>query len=256
MGEERLQKVLARAGFGSRRSCEALIEAGRITVNGRRAKLGQKVLIGQDDIRVDGEKMKGFNRNVYVLFNKPKGVLSSTKSQGGLPTVVDFIDIPERIFPVGRLDLDSRGLVLLTNDGELTHRLTHPKFGHEKEYKVLLDRAPDQEQLDAWKRGVILPDGSRTLPADVRIRKRTSRGCWMHVTLKQGMKRQIRETAEVLGLKVLDLIRVRTGNLELGNLEQGSWRYLTDDEVKQLKMLVRRPVKPTRLGNRSKRRKS
>ncbi len=236
---ERLQKILARAGFGSRRGCEELILSGRVTVNGRIAELGQKVDPEKDDIRVDGERLRSPKPFEYYLLHKPTGVLSSDQSQGGHPTVVDLVPSKERLHPVGRLDLDSQGLILLTNDGDLTHRLTHPRYGHEKEYRVLLERPPDRKQLTAWRRGVILADGYRTRPARVWVEKRAKDSAWVRVVMREGRKRQIRETAKALGLRVRRLIRVRIGPIRLGDLPVGAWRPLTPEEVQALRGLTR-----------------
>ena len=238
MSEERLQKILARSGLGSRRACEEYIKSKRVTVNGEVAKLGEKADPARDEIRIDGELLKGSEQYVYLILNKPLGVLSSLKSQGELQTVVDLVDIPQRVFPVGRLDLNSQGLMLLTNDGELTNRLSHPRYGHEKEYWVLLDRYPDESQLTLWRRGVILPDGEKTLPAKVKIRSKSGKSPWLSVILKEGRKRQIRETAKVLGLFVRKIIRVRIGPIQLGDLGSGEWRYLTSEEVRRLKQSI------------------
>ena len=157
----------------------------------------------------------------------------------GQQTVVDLIGIPQRVFPVGRLDLNSQGLILITNDGELANRLSHPRYGHEKEYQVQLDRWPDENQIKLWRRGVMLPDGEKTLPATVKLSKSGGKFPWITVILKEGRKRQIRETAKVLGLRVRKIIRVRFASIRLGNLKSGEWRFLTHEEVQGLK----RPVK-------------
>ncbi len=235
MREERLQKILARSGLGSRRACEEFIKSRRITVNGRIAELGQKADPLKDEIRFDGDLVKAAEQYVYLIMNKPLGVLSSHKSQGGHRTVLDLVKIPQRVFPVGRLDLNSQGLILLTNDGTLANRLSHPRYGHEKEYQVLLDRYPDENQLTLWRRGITLPDGERTLPSIVKIKRKGSESPWLTIILKQGRKRQIRETAKVLGLFVRKIIRVRIGPIRLGNLKSGEWRYLTPEEVRRLK---------------------
>jgi 23S rRNA pseudouridine2605 synthase len=179
-------------------------------------------------------------------------VLSSLKSQGGHRTVIDLVAIPERIFPVGRLDLDSQGLILLTNDGQLAHQLSHPRFEHEKEYRLLLNRPPDERQLSSWRRGVILKDGVRTLPAQVKVLGKSGETRWVRVILKQGRKRQLRETAEALGLKVIKLVRVRMGPIQLGDLKSGMWRTLTKEEERKLKASLRRP---SRKGIRSRNRR-
>lgn len=241
MTEERLQKILARAGLASRREAERWIEAGRVTVNGRVARLGDKADPERDDIRVDGEPLRRPERPVYVALHKPRGVVSSLEPQGPRRTVRDLVDLPERVYPVGRLDLESEGLILLTNDGELANLLTHPRYGVEKEYRVLLNRLPDEEQLEAWRHGVVLPSGERTLPARVWVESQTPKGAWVRVVMKEGRKRQIREVAATLGLRVKRLIRVRIGTLRLGNLPSGAWRPLTDREVEALRSSARRP---------------
>ena len=232
---ERLQKFLARAGIGSRRKCEELIRSGRITVNGKVASLGQRVIESEDQVRFDGEMVSGSERPVYIIMNKPSGVLSSLNSQGGHPTVIDLLDIRERVYPVGRLDLESQGLIFLTNDGDLTNRLSHPRYGHEKEYRILLNRSPDASQLEAWRSGVVLATGERTAPAKVFLEKNKGDQPWVRVTMRQGMKRQIRNTAKALGLHVRKLIRVRLGKLRLSGLGSGEWRFLSNKEVSAIK---------------------
>jgi 23S rRNA pseudouridine2605 synthase len=233
---ERLQKILAQAGLGSRRACEELIRQGRVTVNGQRAQLGCKVDPSLDEVRVDGERLRGPEKPTYILINKPAGVLSSLRSQGGKRTVRNLVPITTRVYPVGRLDVESEGLMLLTNDGMVAHRLTHPRFGCEKEYRVLLDRIPDGKQLSAWQRGMVLADGSRTEPARVW---RESQGAkpdapWLRVVMREGRKRQIREVARSLGLEVKRLVRVRIDGLHLGALKSGEWRRLGDEEAQRL----------------------
>ena len=235
MTQERLQKILARSGLGSRRACEEFIQSGRVTINGRIARLGEKANPAEDEVRFDGELVKGSDQDVYIMMNKPLGVLSSHRSQGGKRTVIELLNIPQRVFPIGRLDLNSQGLILLTNDGELANRLSHPRYGHEKEYHVLLDRSPDANQLKLWKRGITLPDGERALPAVVNTRSNSGELPWITVILRQGRKRQIRETAKALGLNVRKLVRVRIGPIRLGNLQSGEWRFLTSEEVRELK---------------------
>lgn len=235
MAEERVQKILARAGLGSRRACEQLIAAGRVAVNGQRVKLGDKADPQRDEIRVDGQRIASGEDKVYVAVYKPRGVLSTTAEDETRTTVVDLVPIHTRIYPVGRLDIESEGLMLLTNDGELTNRLTHPRYGHEKEYRVLVARQPDQEQLATWRRGLILEDGYRTKPAEVHIEKTHGKGAYLRVVMREGRKRQIRETAAQLGLPIVRLVRTRIGSLRLGNLKKGQWRHLSEQEILQLK---------------------
>jgi 23S rRNA pseudouridine2605 synthase len=235
MTEERLQKILASAGYGSRRANEALITAGRVRVNGQVAILGAKADPERDRITVDGQPVKVAEALVYVAVNKPRGVLSTVSADDRRLTVRDLVPLPGHLYPVGRLDVDSEGLILLTNDGELANRLTHPRYGHEKEYRVLVARQPDDEQLEAWRRGVVLEDGYRTLPAEVRVESLFGKGAWLRVILKEGRKRQIREVGGQLGLPVVRIIRVRIGSLLLGGLTPRDWRYVSPAEVAALK---------------------
>lgn len=240
---ERLQKAMAQAGIGSRRHCEDLIRAGRVQVNGRIAVLGTKVEVTQDEVRIDGERIRAAEPHIYLALYKPRGVLSSLRSQGGKPTVREFVPKDQRLYPVGRLDIDSEGLILMMNDGEVAHRLTHPRFGHEKEYRVLLSRKPDASQLAAWRRGVILKDGKRSLQARVRLEDPKGEGAWVRVLMREGRKRQIRDIAARLGLNVTRLIRVRQGPIQLGKLKPGEYRSLSKKEVGLLAALVFQAVK-------------
>jgi 23S rRNA pseudouridine2605 synthase len=233
--EERLQKIMARAGLGSRRACEEIISAGHVIVNGKIAKLGMKVDPERDQIIVNGLPIASPEGLSYIALYKPRGVISAGSSEDKRPTVRDLVDEPGRLYPVGRLDVDSEGLILLTNDGELTNRLTHPRFMHEKEYRVLVARRPDEKQLAAWGTGVVLEDGYRTKPAKVRITGTHGKGAWMQVILTEGKKRQIREMGRLTGLPVVRIIRERIGSLRLGNLKPRQWRHLTAEEVSKLK---------------------
>lgn len=233
--EERLQKILAQAGLGSRRACEDIIGAGRVSVNGQVAHLGMKADPSQDRITVDGLPVKTRQSLVYVALYKPRGVLSTVTAPDPRPTVRDLIPVSETIYPVGRLDVDSEGLILLTNDGELANHITHPRYGHEKEYRVLVARRPDEEQLNTWRRGVVLEDGHRTAPTQVWFDRPSGKGAWLRVIMKEGRKRQIRETGTLLGLPVVKIIRIRIGSLQLGSLKPREWRYLSPAEVAALK---------------------
>lgn len=234
---ERLQKILAQAGYGSRRACEDFITAGRVRVNGQLASLGGKADPVIDKITLDGRPIAAAEMLTYIALYKPRNVLSTVESERGddRQTVRDLLDISGHLYPVGRLDFESEGLVLMTNDGDLTNKLTHPKFGHEKEYRVLLARRPDRDQLEAWKRGVILEDGYKTQPVQVRFEEAQGKGAWVRVIMGEGRKRQIRETCQQLGLPVVRILRIRIGALRLGNLKARQWRYLTTQEVNDLK---------------------
>jgi len=231
----RVQKILANAGYGSRRGCERFITEGRVRVNGKTVELGERADPEKDVILLDGKRIDTKQDKRYILLNKPKGYLSSRRSQGGNPTVLELVDVPERLYPVGRLDLDSEGLILLTNDGKLTNLLTHPRYGVEKEYQVTLRKAPDRVQLNQWRQGVVLEDGHETAPAAVEKWEQTGPGRVLRVVIREGRKRHIRMTARALGLHVDELRRVRIGKLEIGELTPGAWRDLSAAEVRTLR---------------------
>ena len=235
---ERLQKILARAGFGSRRTCEEFIRQGRVRVDGQVAQLGERADGRTNQITMDGQPVVIPSEYIYIMLNKPRGVLSSSRSQGGHPTLYDYVNIDERVFPVGRLDLDSEGLIILTDDGDFTHRMTHPSYKHEKEYLVQLDQTPTDDQLQRWRDGLKLPEGGITLPADVRMDIQEDNTQWICIVLREGRKRQIRVSAETLGLRVIRLIRVRHDCLEMGKLKPGKWRNLLPEEIRDLKATV------------------
>ena len=235
MSEERVQKILSQAGFGSRRGCEKFIEDGRVTVNDKRISLGAKADPRKDDIRLDGTSIGKAEKKVYLVVHKPRNMLSLDAPDDPRSSIFDIVHDERHLYPVGRLDFDSEGLVLLTNDGELANRLTHPKYEHDKEYEVRVSRRPDDEQLEIWRRGVVLEDGYRTLPAVVDIKTYTKKGAWLRVILREGKKRQIRRTGIRIGLPVQQIRRVRIGPLELGKLQPGNFRYLKPDEIQQLK---------------------
>lgn len=241
--EERLQKILAQAGFGSRRSCEELIVAKRVRVNGAIAELGSKADAQVDKISVDGRPIPKAAAPIYIALNKPREILSDTDENDPRRTVHDLVDVPGHLFAVGRLDYDSEGLILMTNDGELANHLTHPRYGHEKEYRVLVASRPDEAQLTAWRKGVVLEDGYRTRPAMVSVDNIAGKGAWLRIILKEGRKRQIREVGSRIGLPVQRILRVRIGTLNLGELKPGEWRHLTAEEVRKLKLSVKDPAR-------------
>lgn len=211
-------------------------------MNGEVVKLGGKADLARDRITVDGKAIAAPVDLIYVALHKPRNVLSTVEAEpsDNRKTVADLVDLPERLYPVGRLDYDSEGLVLMTNDGDLTNRLTHPRYGHTKEYKVLLARRPDDRQLETWARGVVLEDGHRTAPAQVRFESTAGKGAWIRVVMGEGRKRQIREIGFLLGLPVVRILRTRIGTLQLGKLKPRQWRYLTADEVSELKKSTRK----------------
>ena len=237
--EERLQKLMARAGIGSRRESETLIAAGRVTVNGQVAKLGDRADPLRDAITLDGEPVRvPSDTNIYIALNKPRGVISSLEDEldEGRTTVRDLvaIDPTVHIYPVGRLDRPSEGLILMTNDGELAHRLTHPRYGHEKVYEVTVEGQMPDRILDQWRRGVML-DGRITTPAPIEVLEATTEQTRLRIILREGRKRQIRRVAASLGHPVRRLERQRIGPIELGNLRSGEWRYLTEREIGALR---------------------
>jgi len=268
MPEERLQKVLAQAGLGSRRSCEELILAGRVTVDGRVVtELGTRVDPDTARITVDGKSL-GLEPRRYVMLHKPAGYLSGLDPRAGYPSWQELVKVPERLYAVGRLDQDSEGLLLLTNDGELALRLTHPRYEHAKIYLVEVEGVPDERKIRRWQHGIMLDDGP-TLPAKVvllrepplpYLRRRPARPAaddgvpprgaagrgragsrqaprtsWLKITLREGRKRQIRRMVGLLGHPALRVIRIGMGSLLLGDLRPGKWRDLTEGEVRALR---------------------
>lgn len=238
MTEERIQKILARAGYGSRRNCEELILTGRVKVNGQKPELGQKADASRDKITVDGRNLPNEIELRYIAYHKPRFVLCDKTLPGDdRRSIFSLVEGAGDLAVIGRLDYESEGLVILTNDGELLNRLTHPRFQHEKEYRVLVASRPDVKQLEVWRRGVVLEDGHRTSPASVTVESNAGKGTWLRVILKEGHKRQIRETAKLTGLFVVKLIRTRIASQKLGNLKTGEWRILNLEEVENLRNL-------------------
>lgn len=232
---ERLQKVLARAGYGSRRTCEELIRNGCVEVDGRiTTELGVRVDPFRQKIKCKGRIVRE-PRRVYLAFNKPRRTISSTRDTKGRRTILDYLrNVRERVYPVGRLDYDSEGLILVTNDGDLCNRLTHPRYRVEKSYHVLLRGRLQDEVVGKIARGVWL-SGGRTAPAKVRIKKFLRDSTVLEITLREGMNREVRRIFAKFGLKVRRLKRIRIGTVSLGNLPRGAWRPLTPREVESLR---------------------
>ena len=226
---ERLQKVLARAGLGSRRHCEGLIDGGHVRVNGEVARLGRRVEADTDLVEVDGVPIGVRPGLVHLLLNKPTGVVTTADDPQGRPTVVDLVPDEPRVFPVGRLDLDTEGLLLLTNDGDLAHRLTHPSFGVDKEYLAWVEGQPSRGALRALREGVELDDG---LTAPARVAQPTPG--LLRITIHEGRNRRVRRMCEAIGHPVQRLARTRIGPLADRSLGPGEWRALTQDEVRTL----------------------
>jgi pseudouridine synthase len=234
--EERLQKLISQAGIASRRAAEEIIRQGRVTVNGQVAKVGDKADLERDAVKVDGQALKPVHKFEYILLYKPRGVVSTNQPRPGdrRPTVRSLIPVEGHLFTVGRLDAESEGLILITNDGELSNQLMHPRYEHTKTYHVLVEGKPIAKTLDVWRKGVML-DGEMTAPARVRVLSVGDNDTWLEVIMREGRKRQIRHVAELLGHPVRQLIRVKIGTLDIGRMRPGEWRRLTLKEVSQLK---------------------
>ena len=231
---DRLQKVLARLGYGSRRSCEEMISAGRVTVDGVVATLGRRIDVDSATVEVDGVPVSVKPGLVYYLLNKPRGVVSTASDPQGRRTVVEMVPPEPRVFPVGRLDTDTEGLLLLTNDGAITHRLTHPSFGVEKEYLAEVQGTPTPASLRRLREGVDLDDG-RTSPARASL----DPPHLLSITIHEGRNRQVRRMCEAIGHPVQRLVRVRIGPIADRKLKPGQWRALTQAEVQALQAAVR-----------------
>lgn len=254
----RLQKILSQAGIASRRAAEKLIAEGRVSVNGRTVReMGVKADPLADDIRVDGRRLRAPERHRYILLNKPAGVVTTRSDPQRRQTVIDLLDgVREYVYPVGRLDYDSEGLLLLTNDGELAARLTHPRHEVERTYEASVAGTPDHEAIDKLRRGIPL-DGKRTMPADVKLLSRPAPAPHRRVpyekhsdkrangvlliTIREGRNRQVRRMCEAVGHPVRKLRRVRIGPITDRRLRVGAWRDLTYQEINLLKGLAEAP---------------
>ena len=232
---ERLQKIISQAGIASRRAAEKMIEEGRVTVDGVVASLGVQADVNSQTICVDGEPIGKAEEHVYFLLNKPKGYISTAKDDRGRKTVLDLLpEVGERIYPVGRLDNGTEGLLLLTNDGELCNHLMHPRYGVEKTYRVVCDGTLSATEIATLTNGVQLDDGM-TAPAKVaNIRRSTTGGTAFSITIHEGRNRQIRRMLEAVGHRTLRLKREAYGPLKLGELKPGEWRYLSEAEIAAL----------------------
>jgi 23S rRNA pseudouridine2605 synthase len=234
---ERIQKILARAGVTSRREAERLIQEGRVAVNGVVVKkLGSRADAGRDKIKVDGRLIRQ-PPPLYYLFHKPKGLLTSMRDSEDRPSLGDWLESlgkKRRLFPVGRLDFNSSGLLLLTNDGELAQKLMHPRYEVRKVYRVKVNRCPSEEDLDRLRKGIRLEDGW-TAPAKARVVEVLKKKAWIELEIREGRYREIRRMFEALGYFVEKLVRIRMGPLRLGSLAPGEYRPLSRQEVSALK---------------------
>ena len=237
MRDVRIQKVLAEQGVCSRRAAEQLIREGRVKLNGRPVTVGDKMDTLKDLLTVDGQKVyvpKKSEKYYYMMY-KPRGYITTTNDERGRKTVMDLIaDVPVRVYPVGRLDKDSEGLLLLTNDGDFANLLTHPSHGVSKLYRVTVRPHATEEQIIALTDGVVLDDGSKTLPAAIHVVTDEPERTVLEMTIREGKNRQIRRMCRQAGLAVRRLQRVREHTLTLGDLPVGRWRYLTQQELQML----------------------
>lgn len=237
MAVERLQRILARAGYGSRRACEELIVEGRVTLNGTLATLGDRADPVEDEVRVDGLEVNLDPNVKYYALHKPAGVVTTMRDPQGRPDIRGFLPEGPRVFPVGRLDRDTEGLLLLTNDGDLANALTHPRFGVEKEYLAEVEGVPTPKHIGQLRRGVELEDGD-ALAKSARVAGRSGDRGAVRLVMTEGRKREVRRLLAAVGLPVTRLVRVRVGPIRLGGLPPGERRELTHDEVVALRRVV------------------
>jgi 23S rRNA pseudouridine2605 synthase len=236
--QQRLQKIIAEMGIASRRAAEEIIIEGRVTVNGKPAEIGMKADPLRDHIKVDGKLLVNPEKKVYFIFNKPRGVLTSLGDPEGRPTVTDFLKgIKQRVFPVGRLDYDSEGMLLLTNDGELAHAVLHPSKKIPKTYLVKVKGVLEKEDMEKLRTGIRL-DRTVTAPAKVKPLRKTDNNSWIEMTIYEGKKRQIRRMLEKVGHQVMRLMRIRIDGIEMGKIKPGEFRRLSSEELEKIKTEV------------------
>ncbi len=230
----RLQKYLAHAGVASRRTAEEMIKQGRVAVNNIVVENMGFTVTNDDYITVDGKPVNIEEEKVYILLNKPVGYVSTSKDQFGRPTVLDLVkDVGKRLYPVGRLDYDTSGLILLTNDGDFTYRLTHPKHEINKVYEAVISGFPEKSEIKSFESGLKIED-YQTSPAKFLVLEKQGINTLVRITIHEGKNRQVRKMCEAIGHKVLTLKRIQMGPIALGNLPQGKWRHLSDKEIKML----------------------
>ena len=227
--QQRLQKIIAQAGIASRRKAEELIEQGKVAVNGTFATLGMSADPAKDKITVDGARIK-LEQKVYIMLNKPQGYVSTVSEPFGMRTILSLVPVSERVFPIGRLDRDSEGLIILTNDGDLANRIMHPRYTIDKEYLVKLHAPLDDERESKLKKGLVI-EGIRVVPTQFQVEEENV----VRIAIHEGRKHIIRRIFERVGFRVIRLKRVRIGPLTLRGAKRGKWRYLDDDEVGALK---------------------
>ncbi|HOQ91146.1 MAG TPA: pseudouridine synthase [Candidatus Hydrogenedentes bacterium] len=250
MNTYRLQRYLASCGLGSRRYCETLISAGRVSVNGKIAELGAVINPETDTVAVDGKSVTLESRKVYILLYKPADVVTTARDPQGRKTVLDCLrEIRERVFPVGRLDADVEGALLLTNDGELAYRLTHPKFGIKKVYHARVAGSISPEAIQRLRRGVLLEDGP-TAPAQVRVLRKSEAWSEIELIIHEGRKREVKRMCASVGHPVLYLRRIAFAGLSLKGLRRGEWRHLNTSEIQDLRVIAGLSAHPQSIANR------
>ena len=257
MAYQRVQKIMAQAGIGSRRKCEELIRAGRVRVNGAVIEPGAKADPKQDLILMDGERITiDHFEPLYIVVNKPKGVLSTSKApkDDDRPTIRELIEVPGHLFTIGRLDADSEGLMILTNDGEVANKISHPRYEHTKTYKVTVRGKVSKATLEKWETGIWL-DRSRTAACSVKVLESSKRSTILRIVMVEGRKRQIRRIASILGHPAIRLVRTHIGQLGLGTLRKGAWYQLDDFEV-QTMMRPANEIHEIRRKRRARKRKN
>jgi 23S rRNA pseudouridine2605 synthase len=232
--EERLQKYMAACGVASRRKCEEIIQQGRVKVNGAVIyELGFKVVSGKDEVLVDNKQIEKEERKVYIALNKPEGYVSTVKDEKGRKTIIDLVQVEERIYPIGRLDYDTSGLILLTNDGEIYNKIIHPRVEKNKVYIAEIKGIPNEREIERFKTGIDI-GGYITSPAEFKILKKYKESAEVEIIIHEGKNRQIRRMCEKINHPVIELKRIQIGNIKLGNLSKGEWRYLNKEEIKSI----------------------
>ena len=247
--EERLQKILSGAGIASRRAAEKMIEDGRVSLNGEVVrKQGAKADVNRDQIRVDGKLISCETEKIYIVLNKPSGFVTTLNDPEGRPIVTDLIKgVGERIFPIGRLDYDSEGLLLLTNDGDFSQRLQHPRYKVPKTYRVKVEGRLDKMETQNLEKGIDLSDGKFS-PSAVIVEKLNPKSTWLRLTIHDGRNRVIRRVFDSIGHSVTRLIRVSFGDITLDSLGEGEWRFLSSAEVRRLKLQSQSAKKQEKLS--------
>lgn len=235
---ERLQKIISAAGVTSRRAAERLIEDGKVTVNGVTAFLGQSADADRDEICIDGRPVKATQKRAYIMLNKPKGYVTTLSDEKGRRTVADLVNgAGRRLYPVGRLDMDTEGLLIMTDDGSLANRLTHPSHEVEKVYEATVSGADINSSLKVLRSALVI-DGRAIKPAKVEVKDLQDERFVLHITISEGRNRQVRKMCDLAGLELHRLRRIAEGGLSLGRMKSGQWRYLTENEIKMLKKII------------------